>query len=101
MYLFFCVICFTLYISFILLFFHTLARLSTRLLLCVLSFISFMYYSVTYLAYACDDGLPERIIRFFDDFVDAVGYWAECSETEDDCVISLASLNEQEDDLPF
>ena len=60
-----------------------------------------MFYSVSYSAYVCDDGLPERVTRCFDDFVDAVGYWAECSETEDDCVISLASLNEDDDDVPF
>jgi hypothetical protein len=60
-----------------------------------------MFYTVSYLAYVCDDGVPERITRHFDEFVDAVGYWAECSETEDDCVISLASLNEEADALPF
>ena len=60
-----------------------------------------MFYSVTYSAFVCDDGVPERVTRLFDDFVDAVGYWAECSETEDDCVISLTSLNDEPDDLPF
>ena len=60
-----------------------------------------MFYSVSYSTYICDDGVAERVTRLFDDFVDAVGYWAECSETEDDCVISLASLNEQPDELPF
>ena len=58
-----------------------------------------MFYSVTYSAYVCDDGVPERITRLFEDFVDAVGYWAECSETEDDCVISLAALDDL--DVPF
>ncbi len=60
-----------------------------------------MFYSVSYSAYVCDDGVPERVTRLFDDFVDAVGYWADCSETEDDCVISLASLNVEPDELPF
>ena len=60
-----------------------------------------MYYSVSYLTFASDDGLPERIIRFFEDFVDAIQYWAECSETEDDCLIQLESYNERDYDLPF
>ena len=60
-----------------------------------------MFYSVSYLTHVSDDGVPERVTRLFEDFVDAVGYWAECSETEDDCVISLASLNEDDDDVPF
>ena len=60
-----------------------------------------MFYSVSYSACVCDDGVPERVTRYFEDFVDAVGYWAECSETEDDCVISLASLNEDDNDVPF
>ena len=59
-----------------------------------------MFYSVSYSAYVCDDGVPERVTRHFDDFVDAVGYWAKCSETEDDCVI--VSVNEDDDDdVPF
>jgi len=60
-----------------------------------------MFYTVSYLAYVCDDSVPERVTRHFDDFADAVGYWAECSETENECIISLASLNEDDDDVPF
>ena len=60
-----------------------------------------MFYSVSYSAYLCDDGVPERVTRLFEDFADAVGYWADCSETESDCVISLTSLKDDPDDLPF
>ena len=59
-----------------------------------------MFYCVSYSAYVSDDGVFESVLRFFEDFVDAIDYWAECSETEDDCVISLASLNEDVD-VPF
>jgi len=60
-----------------------------------------MSYSVSYSQYVCDDGVAQRVTRLFDDLVDAINYWAECSETEDDCVISLASLNELHNILPF
>jgi len=60
-----------------------------------------MSYSVSYSAYVCDDGVAETVTRTFVDFVDAVRYWAECSETESDCVISQASLNDEAEELPF
>jgi len=60
-----------------------------------------MCYSVSYDVISSDDFVPETVTRTFDDFVDAVGYWAECSETEDNCVISLTQLNDQADDIPF
>ena len=60
-----------------------------------------MSYSVSYLAYVCDDGIPERVTRFFDDFVDALAYWADLSELGDDCVISPVSQKEDSSDIPF
>ena len=60
-----------------------------------------MSYTVSYDVFACDDGCPEQVTRHFDEFVDAVSYWADCSETEDNCVISLASLNDESNELPF
>tara|TARA_B100001093_G_scaffold379528_1_gene364898 strand:- start:874 stop:1056 length:183 start_codon:yes stop_codon:yes gene_type:complete len=60
-----------------------------------------MFYTVSYDVFACDDGVAETRTCHFEDFVDAVGFWAECSETEDNCVISLASLNQKADDIPF
>jgi len=60
-----------------------------------------MFYTVSYDVFACDDGVAETVTRHFDDFVDAVGYWAECSEAENNCVISLASLNDEPNELPF
>ena len=57
-----------------------------------------MFYTVSFLASVCDNGVTERVTRHFDDFVDAVGFWAECSDAED-AVISLASLNEEADAL--
>ena len=80
---------------------NTAARLSTGLLLSVLQVIT-MFYSVSYSAYVCDDGVPERVTRLFDDFTDALNYWADLSEHGAcDPVISLASLNEDDDDVPF
>jgi len=57
-----------------------------------------MFYTVSFLASVCDNGVTERVTRHFDDFVDAVGFWAECSDAED-AAISLASLNEEADAL--
>lgn len=60
-----------------------------------------MFYSVSYSAYVCDDGVAETVTRTFDSVFDAIDYWADCSETESDCVISQVELNEDDDDLPF
>lgn len=60
-----------------------------------------MFYSVSYDVIACDDLVPETVTRYFDDFVDAVGYWAECSETEDNCVISLTNPSDETIEVPF
>ena len=58
-------------------------------------------YSVTYLAYNCDDGLGERFGRLFDNLDLAIRYWADVSETEDGVTISVLPETNQEDELPF
>ena len=60
-----------------------------------------MFYSVSYSAHVCDDGIAETVTRTFDSVFDAIDYWADCSETEDNCVISQVELNEESDDIPF
>jgi len=60
-----------------------------------------MYYSVSYDVIACDDFVPETVTRTFDSIFDAVDYWADCKDTESNCVLSSASLNDEADDLPF
>ena len=58
-------------------------------------------YSVTYLSYACDDGVGERTGWRFDDFDAALRCWADLSETEDGVTISVVTETVDEDDLPF
>ena len=64
-------------------------------------------FTVSYDVFACDDHQPERVIRGFTDFVEAVKYWADCSETEDNChflytpVISMEKLPEYSEAIPF
>jgi len=58
-------------------------------------------FTVSYDVYACDDHQPERVIRNFTDIAEAVKYWADCSETEDNSVISMESLPECSEAIPF
>ena len=60
-----------------------------------------MMISVSYDTYVCDDFGVERVIKYFTDFTEAVKYWAECSETEDNSVISMEPLPECSEACPF
>ena len=60
-----------------------------------------MYFTVTYDSYACDDGIAERVTTRFTDFFAACDYYAETSQTETDCVISVVMPDADPQELPF
>ena len=61
-----------------------------------------MKFIVSYDSYACDDGVAEQVNKYFTDFFEACDYYADCSETEDNCVISVKLEEEASaEPLPF